>query len=142
YTALARAFHLQPNPSASTANSVTDLREFGIFVPDVTQFSRLLPVEPSIGHHRLDSHSGHPLALGIRFHRLVGPHPKSQPLASVRKALEVPVEIGNVHQLLPGRIEIPAPSRHIGLRRAELASVARRRLHQPLDRIGTRKRSD
>src|SRR5437899_2584113 len=106
-----------------------------------------LLLKPSIGHHRLDSHSRGPLALGflalgIRFLRFVDPHPESQPLASVREALEVPVEIRNVDQLLPGRIKIPAPSRYIGLRRAELALVARWRLHQPLDRIGARERRD
>src|SRR6266545_5978021 len=97
--------------------------------------------EPGIGSYRLHPHPGEDLALGIRFGRLENdPRAKSKPFASICKALEVSVEVGNVYELVPGRVEIPAPSRHIGLRRTELSAVARRRLHQPLDRIGKRER--
>src|SRR6266702_7840531 len=90
----------------------------------IEQLPYLLPVKPGIGRHRLDSHSRDLPAPRIRFRRLeVKPHPKSKPFASVRKALEVSVEIGNVYELVPGRVEIPAPSRHRGLRRAELSAV-------------------
>src|SRR6266849_1972350 len=100
------------------------------------QFSYLLPVKPGVGRHRLDSHCRYQLAPGIRFRGLeVKPHPKSKAFAPIGKALEVGVEIGNVHELVPGRVEIPASPRHHGLRRAELSAVAGRRLHQPIDRI-------
>src|SRR5712664_4550801 len=107
------------------------------------QFTYLLPVKPGIGRHRLDSYSRYQLALGIRFRRLeVEPYPESKAFASIGKALEVGVEIGNVYELVAGRIEIPASPRHRGLRRAELSAVAGRRLHQPIDRVDAGKGLD
>src|SRR5712671_3489372 len=100
------------------------------------EFSCLLPVKPSIWRHRLDSHCRYQLVLGVRLRGLeVKPHPKSKSLGSIGEALEVGVEIGHVHELVPGRVEIPASPRHHGLGRVELSAVARRRLHQPIDRI-------
>src|SRR6266511_5427159 len=99
--------------------------------------------EPGIGSYRLHPHPGEDLALGIRFRRLENdPRAKSKPIASICKALEVSVEVGNVYELVPGRVEIPAPSRHRGLRRAELSAVAGRRHHEPIDRINTGERLD
>src|SRR5712692_2678744 len=101
--------------------------------------------KPGIWGHQLYSHPSESksFALGVRLgRRELESHPKSKSLASVREDLQVTIEVGNVHELAPGRVEIPASSRHRGLRRAEFSAVSRRRLSQPACRVNTGERLD